>query len=89
MMQVTILKYAIFQFQTLLDRVTNDFLQHGYTSYGPSPPFPHPTTPGDPSTPRVESSKVNLSFAFKSEFRLLNMTRSLFCYRVLRVARHP
>jgi hypothetical protein len=78
------------QFQTiLLTYVTNDFLQQGYTPYGPPSPFPHPTTPSDPSTPHVESSQVNMYFAFKSESRLLNMTRSLWCYRVLRVAQHP
>jgi hypothetical protein len=59
MMQVTILKYAIFffNFQTiLLNCVTNDFLQQGYTPYGPSPSFSHPTTPGDPSTQRIHNS---------------------------------
>jgi hypothetical protein len=29
--------------------MTDDFLQQGYALYGPPPPFPHPTTPGDPS----------------------------------------
>jgi hypothetical protein len=35
-----------------LPHSTNDFLQHGYISYGvpPPPPFPRPTTLGDPST---------------------------------------
>jgi hypothetical protein len=90
MIQVTIFKYAIYQFQTILiNCVPNDFLQQGYTSYGSPPQFPRLTTPGDPSTPCVESSQVNLYFAFKSESRLLNMTRSLLCCRVLRVARHP
>jgi hypothetical protein len=47
-------------FQTiLLNYATNDFLQQGYTPYGYLPPFPHPTTPSDPSTPHVDSSKVN------------------------------
>jgi hypothetical protein len=77
------------QFQTLLNCITSDFLQHGYSPYGPPPPFPHPTTPGDPSIPRTENSQVNLSFAFKSESRILNMTQSLLCYGVLRVTRHP
>jgi hypothetical protein len=45
----------------LLTYVPNDFLQQGYTLYGapPLPPFPHPTTPGDPLTPHVDSSQVN------------------------------
>jgi hypothetical protein len=45
----------------LLNRVLNDFLQEGYTPYNapPPPPFPRPTTPGDPSTPHVDSSQVN------------------------------
>jgi hypothetical protein len=47
-------------FQTiLLNYVTNDFLQQGYTLYGLSPSFPRPTTPGDPSTPHIDSSQVN------------------------------
>jgi hypothetical protein len=80
----------IFQFQIiLLNCVTNDFLKQGYTPYSLSPPFPHPTTPDDPSTPHIESSQAKLYFALKSECRLLNMTRSLLCYMVLRVARHP
>jgi hypothetical protein len=59
MMQViTILKYANFQ-TTLLNYVTNDFLQQRYTPYGPPPPFSHPTSPGDPSTPHIDSSQVN------------------------------
>jgi hypothetical protein len=49
-------------------------------------PFPHPTTLGNASTPHADSSQVNLSFAFKSESRLLNMTQSLLCYRVLTVS---
>jgi hypothetical protein len=71
----------IFQLQTIL--------QQGYTPYGPPPPFPCPTTPGDPSIPHAESSQVNLSFPLNSQSRLLNMTQSLLCYRVFRVARHP
>jgi hypothetical protein len=63
----------------LLNCITNDFLQHGYSLYGPLPLFPHPTTLGDPSTPRTESFQVNLSFTFKSESKLLNMTR--FCVK--------
>jgi hypothetical protein len=44
-------------FQTiLLNCITNDYLQQGYTPYGPPPPFPRPTTSGDPSTPHVDSS---------------------------------
>jgi hypothetical protein len=49
-----------FKFQTiLLNYVTNDFLQQDYTPYGLLFSFPHPTTPGDPSTAHVESSQVN------------------------------
>jgi hypothetical protein len=48
------------KFQTiLLNCVTNDFFQQWYTLYGMPPPFPHPTTPGDPLTPRVDSSQFN------------------------------
>jgi hypothetical protein len=79
-----------FQFQTiLLNCVTNDFLQQGYTLYCRPLSFPHPIAPEDPSTPHVESSQVKLYFALKSESKLLNMTRSLLCYRVFRVARLP
>jgi hypothetical protein len=47
-------------FQTiLLNYVTIDFLQQGHTPYGLPPPFPHPTTPDDPSTPHVDISQVN------------------------------
>jgi hypothetical protein len=38
--------------------------------------FPRPTTPGDPSTPQVDSSQVTettIYFVFKPESRLLNM----------------
>jgi hypothetical protein len=31
---------------------------------------------GDPSTPRLDSSHVNLSFVFKLEFKLINMSQS-------------
>jgi hypothetical protein len=78
-----------FQFQTLLNCVTNDFLQHGNIPHGLLPPFPPPMTSGDPSTLRVESSLLNLSFALKLESRLLNMSQFLLCYRVLRVASDP
>jgi hypothetical protein len=78
-----------FEFQTLLNCITNDFLQQDYSPYGMSLLFPRLTTPDDPSTPHIDSSQVNLSFAFKLESRLLNMTRSLLCYRVLRVVKHP
>jgi hypothetical protein len=38
-----------FQFQTiLLNCVTNDFLQQGYTLYSSPSPFHRPTTRGDP-----------------------------------------
>jgi hypothetical protein len=73
----------------MLNCVTNDLLEHNYSPYGTSPPFPCPTTLGDPMTSRANSSQVNLSFVFKSESRLLNKTQSLLCYRVLRVVRHP
>jgi hypothetical protein len=45
----------------LLNHVTNDFLQQGYALYGPlpPPPFHHPTTSSDPSTPHVDSSQVS------------------------------
>jgi hypothetical protein len=44
-------------FQTILHNcITNDFLQQGYIQYGPPLLFPRPTTPGDPSTSRVDSS---------------------------------
>jgi hypothetical protein len=43
----------------LLNCVTNDFLHQGYTPYGLPPPFPHPTTPDDPTTPCVNNSQVN------------------------------
>jgi hypothetical protein len=58
MMQVNIFKYAIFFnfIQILLNCIPNDFLQQGYTLYSVPPPFPRPTTPGDPSTPPVDSS---------------------------------
>jgi hypothetical protein len=47
-------------FQTiLLNCVTIDFLQQGYTLYNPPLPFSHPTTPGDPSTPHVDNSQGN------------------------------
>jgi hypothetical protein len=77
------------QFQTLINCVTNEFLRCGYSLYGTPPLFPHPTTPGDLSTSRTNNSQVKLSFVFKSESRLLNMTQSLLCYGVLRVVRHP
>jgi hypothetical protein len=60
------------QFQTLFNCVTNDFLKHGHSPYGTPPPFPHPTTLGDPSTPCANSSQVILTFVLKSESRLLN-----------------
>jgi hypothetical protein len=77
------------QFQILLNCVTNNLLQDGYSQYGTPLLFPRLTTSGDPSTPCTDRSQVNLSFAFKSESRLLNMTRSFLCYRVLREVRHP
>jgi hypothetical protein len=40
----------------LLNGVTNDFLQQGYTPYDLPLPFSHPTTPGDPLTPLIDSS---------------------------------
>jgi hypothetical protein len=44
----------------LLNYVTNSFIQQVYTLYGPPPPpFPRPTTLGNPSTPHVDSSQVN------------------------------
>jgi hypothetical protein len=43
----------------LLNCVTNDFLQQGYTPYGPPPLFPHPSTPGEPSMPHVDRSYVS------------------------------
>jgi hypothetical protein len=52
------LKYAFFNFiKILLNCVPNYFLQQGYTPYGaPSLPFPRRTTPGDPSTPHIDSA---------------------------------
>jgi hypothetical protein len=69
--------------QILLNRVLNDFLQQGYTSYHapPLPSFPRPTTPGDPSTPRVDSSHVSktiIYFVLKPESRLLNIHDLIF-----------
>jgi hypothetical protein len=45
----------------LLNYVPNDFLQQAYTPYGAPPPltFPRLTTPGNPSTPHIDSSQVN------------------------------
>jgi hypothetical protein len=44
--------------------------------YGPLPQVPHPTAPGDPSTPRHNASQVDLSFLFKSDFKFLNLSHS-------------
>jgi hypothetical protein len=52
-------------------------MQYGYSPYGMPSSFPHPTAPGDPSTLCTDSSQVNLSFVFKLEFKLLNITQSL------------
>jgi hypothetical protein len=43
--------------------------------------FSRPTTPGDPSTPQVDSSQVGktiIYFIFKAESRLLNMHDSIY-----------
>jgi hypothetical protein len=57
MMQVNIFNYTIFSnsIKILLNYVPNDFLQQWYTLYGVAPPpFAHPITPGDSSTPHVD-----------------------------------
>jgi hypothetical protein len=36
-------------------------MQYGMPPYGLPPQFPHPTTPGDPSTPHGDSSQVHSS----------------------------
>jgi hypothetical protein len=71
MIQLNIFKYGFFSkfIQILLNYVLNEFLRQGYTLYGMPPLlFPHPTTPGDPSTPQVDSTHVSettIYFVFK------------------------
>jgi hypothetical protein len=40
------------------------------------PPFPCPIATGDPLGPFPDCSQVNLSYLFKSKFKLLNMSQS-------------
>jgi hypothetical protein len=58
--------------QILLNRVLHDFLQQGYTPYGGTQPplFSRTTTPGDPSTPHVDSMQVNDTTALYSSQNL-------------------
>jgi hypothetical protein len=46
----------------------------------PLPYGPHPTTPGDPSTPHFDGSQVQFSSFFNSEFKFLPMSQTFILH---------
>jgi hypothetical protein len=63
-------------------------VQYVCSPYGPPPQVPRPTAPGDPSTPCHDTSQVDLSFLFKSDFKFLNLSHS-FLLQGSQTAKHP